>query len=66
MQIKYISPETVCEIVPGMTKGALSQLRFMGKGPRYYKPTPKKVVYLEAEVLAWVEASVQSNSGTAA
>lgn len=60
----YLSPEQVCEIVPGMTKGSLAQLRFKGSGPRYRKPTPKTVLYVEAEVLAWVENSARY--GTAA
>ena len=55
----YLSPEQVVEMVPGMTKGALAQLRFTGKGPRYRKPTPKTVVYVEAEVIEWVENSAQ-------
>ena len=55
----YLSPEQVCEMVPGMTKGALAQLRFTGKGPRYRKPTPKTVVYLESEVIDWVEGSAR-------
>ncbi|TFC85816.1 hypothetical protein E3T24_07745 [Cryobacterium sp. TmT2-59] len=56
---KYLSPEQVCEIVPGLTKGGLAQLRFTGKGPRYRKPTPKTVVYLESEVIAWIEGSAR-------
>lgn len=55
----YLSPEQVCEIVPGMTKGSLAQLRFTGKGPRYRKPTPKTVIYLESEVRNWVEGSAR-------
>jgi hypothetical protein len=62
MADKYLSPEQVCEILPGMTKGSLAQLRFTGKGPRYRKPTPKTIVYLESEVLAWVEGSARSGT----
>lgn len=47
-----------------MTKGALSQLRFTGKGPRYRKPTPKTVLYTESEVIKWIEDSARY--GTAA
>jgi predicted DNA-binding transcriptional regulator AlpA len=60
---RYLSPQQVCEIIPGMTKGSLAQLRFMGKGPRYRKPAPKTVVYRESEILAWVEST--SRYGTA-
>ena len=52
---KYLSPDQVVELIPGMTKGALAQLRFTGKGPRYRKPTPKTVIYVESEVIEWIE-----------
>ena len=61
---RYLSPEQVCELAPGLTKNNLAQLRFTGKGPRYRKPTPKTVIYLESEVVAWIESSARS--GTAA
>lgn len=60
----YLSPDQVVELIPGMTKTNLSQLRFTGKGPRYRKPTPKTVLYLESEVIDWIESSARS--GTAA
>lgn len=56
---KYLSPEQVCQMIPGMTKGTLSRLRFNGTGPRYRKPMPKTVVYLESEVIAWIEESAR-------
>jgi hypothetical protein len=61
---KYLSPDQVVESVPGMTKGQLAQLRFKGTGPRYRKPTPKTVLYLEADVIEWIENSARY--GTAA
>lgn len=59
---RYLAPEQVCEIVPGMTKANLAQLRFTGKGPRYRKPTPKTVIYLESEIRQWVEASARQGT----
>lgn len=53
---KYLSPEQVCAIVPGMTPRRLRGLRDAGLGPKYSKPTLKTVVYTEADVLAWVSA----------
>lgn len=53
----YLSPDQVCELVPGMTKRRLEYLRGRGQGPRYRKPTPKTVIYTEADVRAWVEES---------
>ncbi|TQO20321.1 hypothetical protein FB472_1952 [Rhodoglobus vestalii] len=56
---KYLSPDQVVELIPGMSKGALAQLRFTGKGPRYRKPTPKTVIYVESEVIEWIENSAR-------
>lgn len=56
----YLSPEQVCELVPGMTVANLKQLRKEGKGPRYSKPTGDRghiTLYREADVVAWVEAA---------
>ncbi|MDQ0576473.1 helix-turn-helix transcriptional regulator [Agromyces albus] len=59
---RYLTVDEVCELVPGMTKTNLAQLRFNGKGPRYRKPTPKTVLYLESEVIEWVEASARQGT----
>ena len=58
----YINPERVCEIVPGMTKTNLAQLRFTGTGPRYYKPTPRVVLYREDDVIEWIESSARTST----
>ncbi|MBS1674450.1 MAG: helix-turn-helix domain-containing protein [Actinobacteria bacterium] len=58
---RYLSPEQVCDIVPGMTVANLQELRKQGRGPQYRKPTGehgKVIVYAEADVYAWVEGSV--------
>ena len=60
---KYLTPAQVCELVPGMTKTNLSQLRYVGKGPKYLKPTPRVVVYRERDIIAWLEGS--ERTGTA-
>ena len=52
----YLSPEQVCELIPGMTKGNLAQLRTAGGGPASQKPTERVVVYRRSVVLAWVES----------
>jgi predicted DNA-binding transcriptional regulator AlpA len=56
---RYLTQDEVCELVPGMTKSTLQQMRNIGKGPRYYKPTHKTVVYKESDVVEWVEASAR-------
>lgn len=54
----YLTPDQVIEMVPGISRGQLAQLRFNGKGPAYRKPTPKTVVYVESEIIEWVESTV--------
>lgn len=61
---KYLSIDQVCELIPGMTRGQLAQLRFTGKGPRYRRPTPKTILYVESECIEWIEDSARY--GTAA
>lgn len=56
----YLSPEQVCELVPGMTVANLRDLRSSGKGPAYFKPTGERghvTVYKRTDVVAWVERS---------
>ena len=65
MTEEFIKPVTVREMT-GLSIAALAQLRYHGRGPCFYKPTPKTVLYKRSEVLAWVEASVQTRTGYAA
>ncbi|MEF3405291.1 helix-turn-helix transcriptional regulator [Agromyces sp. CCNWLW203] len=57
MEQKYLTPDQVCSLIPGMTKSNLAQLRFTGKGPKFLKPTPRTVVYRESDCIEWLEAS---------
>lgn len=41
----------------GLTRATLSQLRFQGVGPAYYKPTERIVFYRKSDLDAWFEAS---------
>lgn len=59
MDEEYIHAEEVKEMT-GLTVAALSQLRYRGIGPRFYKPTPRTVLYKRSEVIAWIEASAQT------
>ncbi|TFC30786.1 hypothetical protein E3O55_07320 [Cryobacterium sp. MDB1-18-2] len=61
MDDDYILPAAVGEIT-GLKVGALAQLRYLGRGPRFYKPTPRTVLYKRSEVLAWVEASATTST----
>jgi len=58
MEEEFIQPAVVSDMT-GMSTGALAQLRYAGGGPRFYKPTPKTVLYKRSEVIAWVEASAR-------
>ena len=62
MDEAFIQPSVVGEMT-GLTVAALAQLRYKGTGPRYYKPTPRTVLYKRTEVVAWVEASAQIRTG---
>ena len=61
MDDEFIKPVQASEIT-GMSEGALAQLRYCGKGPRFFKPTRRTVLYRRSEVVAWVEASAQSST----
>lgn len=63
---KYLTPDQVCDLVPGMTKSNLAQLRFTGKGPKFLKPTPRTVVYRESDVIAWLEGSERTSTAKVA
>jgi len=59
MEEEFIRPATVGEIT-GMSIAALAQMRTRGRGPRFYKPTERTVLYKRSEIMAWLESSAQS------
>jgi len=61
MDEDFIKPSDVTEIT-GLSAGALAQLRHQGTGPKFYKPTPRTVLYKRSEVVAWVEASARTDT----
>lgn len=63
---KYLTAEQVCELIPGMTKSNLAQLRFKGGGPKFLKPTPRTVVYRERDVIDWLEGSERTSTAAVA
>lgn len=58
-QDPFLSIDEALELMPGVSRGHLAQLRYSGKGPKFYKPTPRTVLYRESDILAWLEASAQ-------
>jgi predicted DNA-binding transcriptional regulator AlpA len=63
MEQEFIQSAEVSEIT-GLSVASLAALRHQGDGPRFYKPTPRSVLYRRAEVIAWVEASAQLTGGS--
>ena len=61
----YLTPTEVEERY-GITRSHLANLRFTGRGgPRYFKPTPKKVFYSPADIEAWIESSARYGTAEA-
>ncbi|WP_022891226.1 helix-turn-helix transcriptional regulator [Agromyces subbeticus] len=56
MDTQYLSPKQVEERY-GITRSHLGVLRHEGKGPKWFKPTPRKVLYAVDDVTEWIEAS---------
>ena len=65
MDGEFIQPSEASDIT-GLSVGALAQLRYQGTGPRFYKPTPRTVLYKRSEVVAWIEESARTSTGRAA
>lgn len=62
MEENYLTPKAVAERWPFLTVSSLAQLRFngaaeRGEGPRFLKPTPRKVIYRASDIVEWLEAS---------
>ena len=57
-----MTPAEVAQLIPGMTKANLAQLRYAGGGPKFLKPTPRTVVYRETDVLEWLNASERTST----
>lgn len=64
--VEYLTPAQACELVPGLTVPHLAQLRFTGKGPKFLKPTPRKVLYRRHDVIEWLEASERTTTAEVA
>ena len=65
MEDEFISPAVVAKIT-GLTIPALAQLRYLGRGPVFYKPTPRTVLYKKSEIFDWLERSAHTRTGLTA
>jgi hypothetical protein len=61
----FIQPSEVSAIT-GVPIAVLARLRYDGRGPRYYKPTARIVLYKRDDVIEWLESSVQTGARVAA
>ncbi|MFJ2544377.1 helix-turn-helix transcriptional regulator [Microbacterium sp. NPDC087589] len=64
-EANYLTPQQVCDLIPGMTVGGLAQLRFKGTGPTYLKPTARKVLYRPADITDWLDGTARTWTGEA-
>lgn len=60
--IELLSPEQLCERVPGLTVESLKQSRYRGTGPPFMKPNMKTVVYDWCVYVAWLKAGETTKS----
>lgn len=54
---RYLSPQMVCDLLPGMTLDILTNRRKRRQAPPFYKPSGNTVLYRESEIHAWIKAS---------
>jgi hypothetical protein len=60
---KYLSPEEVTNLIPGMSLTQLAQMRTRGTGPRFIKPSPRRVVYALTSIEEFLASKEQSRTG---
>lgn len=65
MSQNYLTPDDVAALIPGVSRELLAKLRYLGTGPKFLKPTPRTVLYREADVIAWVESSERTSTADA-
>ena len=62
---KYLSPQEVCELIPGMTVQLLASQRFRGDSIPYIRVSPRKIVYrlsvVEEALAAREQTSTREN-----
>lgn len=53
----WLTIDQVLELVPCVTRGNLATMRHDGRGPKFFKPTRRTVLYDKASVIEWVKNS---------
>jgi predicted DNA-binding transcriptional regulator AlpA len=54
MDEKILSPTEVAELL-GVTSAALTQMRYLGRGPDYLRLSAQRIRYRRSDVDAWLE-----------
>jgi len=49
----YVTEAQVLELIPDLPLWRIRDLRFRAVGPRFLKPTPRRVIYVAEEALDW-------------
>lgn len=52
---EFITAAQAAQIVHATTR-YLAELRFNGTGPKFIKPSPRKVLYRRSDVIAWLDS----------
>lgn len=60
----FMSIDDVLALVPGMTRGNLATMRFDRRGPKFYKPTARTVLYDRESVMQWLQDSAVETTPT--
>lgn len=56
-----MTPTEAAAYIP-MSIGALAQLRYMGHGPKFMKPSGRIVLYRKGDIDNWLESSVRTST----
>jgi len=59
---KYLSPQEVTELIPGMTVQLLNQMRFRGDSIPYVRVSPRKIVYRLSAVEEFLASKEQTST----
>ena len=62
MEETLLTPAQVAEMT-GLTTGALAQLRYLNRGPDFYRLGPRTIRYARSEVQEWIRESRASAVG---
>ena len=54
---EWLTIDEVLKLVPCVTRANLAMMRHDGRGPEFYKPTARTVLYDKRSVMDWVESS---------